>query len=581
MILRLWIALLGGILMGITPAPVGAWPLAWIALAPLWVQLIKAESKRENLTGLSWSQPDKTLKKEAKPSNFKFKFLMLNALAWGIGYHGLALSWVLGLHPLTWMGIPWVLSLAIALTALILFTIWGATLVVTWTIATKTLFNLIQNPLIRILIGTALWCSLESIWSAGPLWWTSLSYTQSPHNLAILHLGQISGPNTITAAIVAVNGLLAQAWINRPKQTTPPNSSSASSVPLWFVFHKGYLASSAALLITLHLIGFSLYNQPLNNQPNTALKIGIIQGNVPNRIKFTREGFRRSLISYTNGYITLAQQRVQAVLTPEGALSSIWTDPPTTNDPLYQAILEKRIVAWIGAHRRRENSFTNSLFTVTGSGEIFSRYDKINLVPFGEYIPFEQLLGGFINSISAIGTSQISGISNQLFDTPFSRAIVGICFDSAFSRHFQRQAAAGGEFIITASNNDPYSAAMQFQHHAQDTMRAIETNRWAARATNTGYSGIVDPHGRTLWISGHNTYEVRAATIYRRQTQTLYVRWGDWLTLVLLGLGAVSISWELGKFKSCANRPTRPEINFRANSSSRLKPTQCHQTSPF
>ncbi|HAZ47266.1 MAG TPA: apolipoprotein N-acyltransferase [Cyanobacteria bacterium UBA11369] len=515
---KILIAFAGGILMGLTVAPASIWPLAWIALIPLWVTI----SDRNPIQ---------------------------KALAWGIGYHGVALSWVLGLHPLTWMGIPWVGSVAIALTALVLFTLWGAALVVTWAITTKALFNLTPNPLTRILIGTALWCILESIWSAGPLWWTSLSYTQSPHNLAILHLGQISGPNTITAAIVAVNGLLAEAWSDRQKQTTSPNSSSASSVPLWFV-HKGYLATSVALLISLHLIGFSLYNQPLNDQPNTALKVGIIQGNIPNRIKFTPQGFRSSLTGYTNGYITLAKQKVQAILTPEGALSSIWTDPPSTNDPVYQAILNKRILAWIGAHRRRERSFTNSLFTVTGTGEIYSRYDKINLVPFGEYIPFEQLLGGIINSISAIGTSQIAGESNQLFDTPFGRAIVGICFDSAFSRHFQRQAAAGGQFILTASNNDPYSAAMQFQHHAQDTMRAIETNRWAARATNTGYSAIVDPHGRTLWISGHNTYEVHAETIYRRQTQTLYVRWGDWLTLVLLGLVAVSISLEIGNNKS-------------------------------
>ena len=56
------------------------------------------------------------------------------------------------------------------------------------------------------------------------------------------------------------------------------------------------------------------------------------------------------------------------------------------------------------------------------------------------------------------------------------------------------------------------------------------------RATNTGYSAFVDPHGRTLWLSGYNTYQTHAQTIYRRQTQTLYVRWGDWLTVLLLGL---------------------------------------------
>jgi apolipoprotein N-acyltransferase len=78
-------------------------------------------------------------------------------------------------------------------------------------------------------------------------------------------------------------------------------------------------------------------------------------------------------------------------------------------------------------------------------------------------------------------------------------------------------------------------------------MRAIETDRWAARATNTGLSAFVDPHGKTLWISGHNTYETHAETIYRRQTQTLYTRWGDWLTPLLVILSIlVLISCRLG-----------------------------------
>jgi apolipoprotein N-acyltransferase len=512
MIFPLAIVFLSGILMGLTVAPVSAWPLAWIAIAPLWIQLNQKSRIRSTI---------------------------LIGLAWGIGYHGLALSWVLALHPLTWLGIPWILSIAIAFGALILFTIWGSALVITWAILTRVIFQQIKHSLIRVLIGTTLWCILETIWSTGPLWWTSLSLTQSPHNLAILHLGQISGPNTVVATIVAVNGLLAEAWINHQPKTDNPSLLSASSVSLWFVQTK-YLNLAIALLFTSHLIGFTLYNQPLNDRANLALKIGIIQGNIPNRIKFSPDGMRRSITGYTTGYLNLAKQGVDAVLTPEGALSSLWTDPPSSNDLLYQAIVNQNILAWVGAHRRRENSITNSLFTVTGTGKIFSRYDKVNLVPFGEYTPFEQFLGRFIN-ISAIGASQVSGASNQLFDTPFSRAIVGICFDSAFGRHFQRQAAAGGEFILTASNNDPYSAAMQFQHHAQDTMRAIETNRWAARATNTGYSAIVNPHGKVLWMSGHNTYEIHAETIYRRQTQTLYVRWGDWLTCVLLGLSVVII----------------------------------------
>ncbi|MGL5064352.1 MAG: apolipoprotein N-acyltransferase, partial [Microcoleus sp.] len=61
-------------------------------------------------------------------------------------------------------------------------------------------------------------------------------------------------------------------------------------------------------------------------------------------------------------------------------------------------------------------------------------------------------------------------------------------------------------------------------------------------ATNTGYSAFVNPRGETIWMSGINTYEVKDVAIYRRQTKTLYVRWGDWLMPVLLivgGLGAI------------------------------------------
>lgn len=64
---------------------------------------------------------------------------------------------------------------------------------------------------------------------------------------------------------------------------------------------------------------------------------------------------------------------------------------------------------------------------------------------------------------------------------------------------FRQQAQAGGEWIITAANNDPYPPRMMRQHQAQDVLRAIETNRWLVRATNTGISGVINPQGRILW----------------------------------------------------------------------------------
>jgi apolipoprotein N-acyltransferase len=79
------------------------------------------------------------------------------------------------------------------------------------------------------------------------------------------------------------------------------------------------------------------------------------------------------------------------------------------------------------------------------------------------------------------------------------------------------------------------------QHHAHDVMRAIESDRWAARATNTGYSGIVDPHGHTQWISERLTYATHLHQIYRRQTQTPYVRWGNGLLILLICISTLGL----------------------------------------
>ena len=539
------IAFFSGILMALTTAPVNAWLLAWVALVPLWILVVSYE---------------KPLLEVKQPKFFILpaSFFLLPSL-WGIGYHGLALSWIMGIHPMTWLGVPWWPSLAIALFCWAFITLWGAALVAVWAwlfaiaiskisgtgilpvipqkISGTGILPVISQkisgtgilPVIRVLIGTALWCALESIWSTGSLWWTSLSYTQSPHNLAILHLGQLSGPSAVTAAIVAVNGLIAEAFIEgrRKKEEGRRKNWIAYILP-------------ASLCVVLHMVGWSLYNRPLNQEAATALNIGIIQGNIPNEIKFDSAGWGRALEGYTIGYKQLADRKVDAVLIPETALPFIWTNEYQRSTlSFYQAILDRGVVAWVGGFGQQENSITNSLLAIDRTGEIVGRYDKLKLVPLGEYIPFYEILGGIINRLSPLDAHLVPGNSQQLFDTPFDRAIVGICYDSAFAENFRYQAANGGEFMITASNNAHYKPPMLDQHHALDVMRAIETDRWAVIATNTGYSAFVNPRGETVWKSGINTYEVRDATIYRRQTRTLYVRWGDWLTPVLLVLAGL------------------------------------------
>ncbi|EAW34524.1 apolipoprotein N-acyltransferase [Lyngbya sp. PCC 8106] len=510
---KLGLVLFAGVLMGLAAEPIGFWLLAWVALVPLWLVVLQS--------------------KTSKTSTLPF------AIAWGMGYHGTVLFWITGVHPMTWLGVPWLASLAIALFCWIFITFWGVGLVITWakilSIVSRQIPSQNLNHLLtRVLVGTALWCGLEWFWSQGSLWWSSLSLTQSFGNLVILHLGRISGPNTVTAALVAVNGLIAEAWlINRTKNKIETRTKT-------IIYSLPILCFSLA-----HLVGFYLYIQPLKTNPETALKIGIIQGNIPNKIKLYSEGWRQALQGYTTGYRTLADQGVDAVLTPETALPFLWKTPARYQSSFYQAILEKKVVAWVGSYGQEGNRISNSLFTVDGEGNIISQYNKVNLVPLGEYIPFESILGRFINRLSPLDSHLVKGDPSQQFKTTWGQAIVGICYDSTFARHFRRQAKTGGEFILTASNNSHYSAGMLAQHHAQDVMRAIETDRWAIRATNTGYSGVVDPHGKTLWRSQMDTYELHIGTIQPQQTQTLYVRWGDWFTLVLLILSIIAIAINL------------------------------------
>lgn len=490
--------------MGLAPAPVNAWYFAWIALAPLWI-LIRQEKS--------------------------LKLIITLALAWGLGYDGLALFWITGVHPLTWMGVPWAASFLIAIFCWIFITLWGAGVVITWSILFSLMTRKIRrknyySSLIYVLIGVALWNSLETLWSFTPLWWPAIAYTQSPHNLIVLQLGKISGVNTVGALIIAVNGLLAEALLAWRSQI-----NLKSKLLL--------LASPLIVLFSGHIIGYCLYQTPLEKYNLAPLKVGIIQGNIPNEIKLFSDGWRKAISGYTSGYQRLARQGVDVVLTPETALPFYWSDI-IDGSSFYQAVIREKVPAWVGANGKNKTSFTNSLFTLTGSGKTYSRYDKYKLVPLGEYIPFESILGNFINRLSPLEAHLAAGKPNQIFDTPFGRAIVAICYESAFPQHFLRQAQAGGEFIITASNNAHYSTTMPAQHHAHDVMRAIESDRWAARATNTGYSAIVDPHGKTLWISDINQYAIQAHTIYRRQSQTLYVRWGDWLTPTLLLLSVIS-----------------------------------------
>jgi apolipoprotein N-acyltransferase len=516
------VALLGGLSMALAPAPLNWWGLAWVSLVPLWWAIDQ----------LDLNQVDRQSARQ------RFVQYQLPPLLWSLAYHGISIGWITGLHPLTWMGLSWVNSVAIVTFAWAAITFWGVASVLVWAWGMRWATRLGLGLGMRILAGTALWCAIEYVRSLSPLDWTALAYTQSPGNLAILHLGQLSGNATISAAIVGVNGFVAAAlgcrwgelWRLRRERERHPRYAQR-----WWL-------SGLGLLVLSHAIGLMLYLQPLQDSVAEALNVGIVQGNIPTRMKLSGQGIQQAFRDYTQGYRTLAGQGVDVVLTSEGAMPFAWER--RVENALDRAIKQTKTPLWLGSFGAVSrgiagDSQSQSLFALNAEGQPISRYDKVKLVPLGESMP--PLLESVIGRLSPLRGYLTPGLPGQRFETGFGLAGVGICYESAFAELFRLQVKQGATFLITASNLDPYSEVLMAQHQAHDVMRSIEADRWMVRATNTGYSGVINPHGQVIWQSPAHQFVTHADRIYRRHTKTPYVLYGNWLTPVLLLLAGAAL----------------------------------------
>ncbi|MCY7406511.1 MAG: apolipoprotein N-acyltransferase [Alkalinema sp. CAN_BIN05] len=492
--------LLGGMLMALGPAPLNLWIVAWVAIVPLWWVAIEGRSP------------------------------VKSGILWGIAYHGISLFWITGLHPLTWMGISYVNSVAIVAVIWMFITLFGAVCVGLWAGALAWMTKRRIHPIIRVLSAAALWCAIEQVRSYSALDWTGIAYTQSPGNLAILHLGQISGNALIAAAIVAVNGAIAESWRSDERSGFPRLTTR--------VINRLTALRPAIVLFTVaHLIGWGISLSTAPSQSNS-IRIGTVQGNIGTRTQFSEAGVRQGFKNYSGGYETLVGRGAQMVLFPEGSFPMRWADYP--DNPMAQKIQALKVPVALGASGlRADRRMTQAMFMLDEGGKIMSQYDKVKVVPLGEALPFEEVLGKFIRRIFPIQDSLVPGQPDQIFKTPFGQAGIGICYESAFPEIFRRQVQQGATFLMTASNLDPYSTVLMAQQEAHDTMRAIETDRPMIRVTNTGYSGLIESTGQIKWRSQPNRYDLHISELYPRTSQTLYVRYGNWITPLLLILSVV------------------------------------------
>jgi apolipoprotein N-acyltransferase len=191
----------------------------------------------------------------------------------------------------------------------------------------------------------------------------------------------------------------------------------------------------------------------------------------------------------------------------------------------------------------------NSAQLISPTGSPISRYDKVNLVPFGEFVPWP------FNYLADKVSSEVGDFEagHRVVVSPVGKHQVGafICYESVFPSFVRKFAAGGAEALFNLSNDGWFGqSAARRQHLNIVRMRAAENRRWILRATNDGITAVIDPAGRIRGSLAPNTRAAYYAGFSYISTQTFYTRFGDWFAafcLLVTTLCAVASALPIGK----------------------------------
>jgi len=368
---------------------------------------------------------------------------------------------------------------------------------------------------IRLLIVfPSAWLLAE--WFRGYLWtgyaWMQPGYTQI--DLPLSGYAPLFGNHAVGALIVATSGALLAAVLNR-------------------------LSWQKVLLVVMLIwvSGFALKQVSWTQPAGDDVEVALIQGNVPQELKWKRHMHRKTLEMYRD--LTLEHKDADVIIWPETAIPDYKHRVPAYLLSMREEMEKSDTDLLMGLFIKNMDSgrYYNSVISARG-GE----YRKRHLVPLGEYVPFRSLIG-FINRWINIPMSDIdSGPDDQPLLVVAGQPVgISICFEDAFSRDVRRDLPEA-TMLVNMSNDAWFDGSHESrQHHAMARMRALETGRYMLRATNTGISSVIGPQGEELEMATPFEQLVLRASVTPLKGQTPYVFWGDTfiLLLAIMLVGAV------------------------------------------
>jgi apolipoprotein N-acyltransferase len=346
--------------------------------------------------------------------------------------------------------------------------------------------------------------------------------------LPVAQLASVLGVYGVSALVAYVNAAIAYAMV-----TTGRTRTAA-------------IASAAAVLIAVGAWGTMRIADGALTRGGNTIRVGLIQGNVPQEEKWKADEARRIFTTYLAMTRDAVRRGAQYVIWPESSTPFMFEEDPVGQAAVRALAREVHVPILFGSDQEEHGvdgsvRLYNAAFLVSPEGRTAAVYRKIHLVPWGEFIPMKRLLF-FVSPLVDSFTDFSPGTAMVMLPIGSHLSSTAICYEVVFPS-LMRQAVTGGSELLSTITNDAWygESSAPYQHFAMASMRAIEEGRYMARAANTGISGVVDPYGRIVEQSAIFEQialvdEVRFLTV-----RTIYSRFGDAIAYIAMAIVAAGL----------------------------------------
>ena len=340
--------------------------------------------------------------------------------------------------------------------------------------------------------------------------WVLLGYSQTSV-LPIAQLASLIGVYGVSLLVAAVSAAVVAAFERRFRTLVP-------------------LAGVLAVVLVTAVWGSRRVAARPWTREGDPIRLGLVQGNVDQAIKWDPGNAARIFQDYIRYTRRAIFEGAQLVLWPESSTPFMFEEDAAGAMQLRTLARQAGVTLLFGSDQIERGSpmrYYNSAFVIRSDGTTAGVYRKMHLVPFGEYVPLQQLLFFAAPLTEQVGTFS-PGTRPELLPVDGHRASVAICYEVIYPGLVRSFVTEGSELLTTITNDAWFgTTSAPYQHFEQAAMRAIETGRYLVRAANTGISGIVDPYGRVLSKTEIFQPAVLVGEARFLRTSTFYVRHGD------------------------------------------------------